>query len=123
MALDIACMEEYLKGKKGEIHRHQQPGRMYMYIARKITVYKHVHQIINNSNKLGYIYFPPQEVSTNNTTSPWANYCMLAILNSMYLQVVSVVEVVTADIQGRAAVDLGEDSLTVGMLPPLEYAD
>ena len=41
----------------------------------------------------------------------------------MYLPVVSVVEVVTADIQGRAAVDLGEDSLEVEMPPSLEDAD
>ena len=42
-------------------------------------------------------------------------------MHTMYLQVVFVVEVVTAGIQGRAAVDLGEDSQ--GMLPSLEDAD
>ena len=41
--------------------------------------------------------------------------------HTMYLQVVFVVEVVTAGIQGRAAVDLGEDSW--GMPPSLEDAD
>ena len=41
--------------------------------------------------------------------------------HTMYLQVVFVVEAVTAGIQGRVAVDLGEDSQ--GMLPLLEDAD
>ena len=41
--------------------------------------------------------------------------------HTMYLQVVFVVEVVTAGIQDRAAVDLGEDSR--GMPSSLEDAD
>ena len=40
-----------------------------------------------------------------------------------YLPVVSVVVVVTAGIQGKAAVDLGEDSLAVGTLPSSGDAD
>ena len=48
---------------------------------------------------------------------------MLAFLNHMYLPLVSVVEVVTAGIQGKEAVDLGEDSLAVGMPPSLADAD
>ena len=41
-----------------------------------------------------------------------------------YLPVVSVVEVVPADMQDRGAVDLGEeDSPAVGMLPSLVDAD
>ena len=50
-------------------------------------------------------------------------YIGISELYFMYLPVVSVVEVVTADIQGKEAVDLGENNLAVGMPPSLEDAD